>query len=41
MKAAKIVRPNEPLQIQESQTPRPKGSQVLVKVQSCGVCHSI
>ena len=31
---------NEPLQVQELQTPKPKGSQILIKVQSSGVCHS-
>jgi propanol-preferring alcohol dehydrogenase len=40
MKAARIVKLNEPLQIQELQTPTPKGTQVLVKVHSEGVCHS-
>jgi alcohol dehydrogenase, propanol-preferring len=40
MKAARIVKLNEPLQVQEIQTPAPKGTQVLVKVQSEGVCHS-
>ena len=40
MKAARIVKLNEPLQVQELQTPTPKGTQVLVKVQSAGVCHS-
>jgi alcohol dehydrogenase, propanol-preferring len=40
MKASRIIRPNEPLQLQELETPRPKGSQVLVKVRSSGVCHS-
>ena len=40
MKAARIVKVNEPLQVQEIQTPTPKGTQVLVKVQSAGVCHS-
>ena len=40
MKAVRIVRPKEPLQIQEIGTPKPKGSQVLVKVESSGVCHS-
>ncbi|HXX95630.1 MAG TPA: hypothetical protein VEL11_00750 [Candidatus Bathyarchaeia archaeon] len=34
MKAARIVKLNEPLQVQEIQTPTPKGTQVLVKVQS-------
>ena len=40
MKAARIVKVNEPLQVQELQTPKPKGSQVLIKIQSSGVCHS-
>jgi propanol-preferring alcohol dehydrogenase len=40
MKAARIVNVNEPLQIQELQTPKPKGPQILIKVQSVGVCHS-
>src|ERR671914_1719248 len=40
MKSAKIIEINQPLQIYESKTPKPKGSQVLVKVQSSGVCHS-
>jgi alcohol dehydrogenase, propanol-preferring len=40
MKAARIVKLNEPLQVQDLQTPTPKGTQVLVKAQSVGVCHS-
>ena len=40
MKSAKIIEINQPLQIEESKTPKPKGSQVLVKIQSSGVCHS-
>jgi propanol-preferring alcohol dehydrogenase len=40
MKSAKIIEINQPLQIYESKTPKPKGSQVLVKVHSSGVCHS-
>lgn len=40
MKSAKIIEVNQPLQIEETKTPKPKGSQVLVKVQSSGVCHS-
>src|SRR5579884_1444003 len=40
MKAARIVKPKEPLQIQELDTPKPKGSQVLVRIESSGVCHS-
>jgi propanol-preferring alcohol dehydrogenase len=40
MEAARIIEPNEPLQIQQFETPKPKGSQVLVRVNSSGVCHS-
>src|SRR5215210_6483976 len=40
MKSAKIIEINQPLQIQENKTPKPKGSQVLIKVESSGVCHS-
>ena len=40
MRAARIVEVNQPLQLQDVQTPVPKGAQVLVKVQSSGVCHS-
>jgi alcohol dehydrogenase, propanol-preferring len=40
LKAARITKPNESLQIQQLETPKPKGSQVLVKVNSSGVCHS-
>jgi propanol-preferring alcohol dehydrogenase len=40
MNAAQIVKPKESLQIQHIETPKPKGSQVLIKVNSSGVCHS-
>ena len=40
MKAARIVELNEPLQVQELQIPTPSGSQVLIRIQSSGVCHS-
>ena len=40
MKSARIVRPKESLEVKEVKTPKPKGSQVLIKVQSTGVCHS-
>src|SRR6266516_6108633 len=40
MKAARIVKPKESLGVQQLETPQPKGYQVLVKVQSSGVCHS-
>jgi len=40
MKSARITTPNTPLSISESETPKPEGSQVLLKVNSVGVCHS-
>jgi propanol-preferring alcohol dehydrogenase len=40
MKAARIIKPKESLEIQDIEIPNPKGSQVLVKIQSSGVCHS-
>lgn len=40
MKSARITGPNLPLVVSESETPKPSGDQVLVKVTSVGVCHS-
>ena len=40
MDASRILKPKEALQIQETKTPTPSGSQVLLKVVSCGICHS-
>ena len=40
MKSARIIDSNEPLVVSETETPNPKGKQVLVKVKSVGVCHS-
>ena len=40
MKAARILKPREPLIIEDLNTPKPRGVQVLVKMQSTGVCHS-
>jgi alcohol dehydrogenase, propanol-preferring len=40
MKAARIVKPKESLQLQDLDIPKAKGSQVVVKVHSSGVCHS-
>ena len=40
MKSARIVKPKESLEVKELETPKAKGSQVLIKVQSSGVCHS-
>ncbi len=40
MKSQSIVALGEPLQEIESPTPDPTGSEVLMKVTACGVCHS-
>ncbi len=40
MRAAVLVAPGEPLEVQEIRTPRPKAGEVLVKVTACGLCHS-
>ncbi|MEM0365116.1 MAG: alcohol dehydrogenase [Candidatus Nitrosocaldus sp.] len=40
MKAARIVKPKEPLQIEDLPLPKPRGKQVLVRVLASGVCHS-
>ena len=40
MKAARIIKPKESLQMQDLDIPKAKGSQVVVKVHSSGVCHS-
>ncbi|MGM0633112.1 MAG: alcohol dehydrogenase catalytic domain-containing protein, partial [Pseudomonadota bacterium] len=32
--------PGAPLERREEETPRPRGSEVLVKMEACGVCHS-
>src|SRR6476620_11570168 len=40
MQAARIITPKEPLEVKQLETPKPRGSQVLVKVKSSGVCHS-
>lgn len=40
MKAARIIEPDAPLRIEEVETPRPSGSQVVIRVRAAGVCHS-
>jgi len=40
MKAAQVITPKKPLMLKEIKTPVPKGRQVLVKIESAGVCHS-
>lgn len=40
MRSARIVNPREPLDVKQLDIAKPRGSQVLVRVKSCGVCHS-
>ena len=40
MKAAQIVEPDKPLELNQIEISEPTGTQVLVKVVSTGVCHS-
>ncbi|WP_420544460.1 alcohol dehydrogenase [Nitrosopumilus sp.] len=40
MKASQVIKPKEDLEITEIEVPKPKGRQVIVKVDSSGVCHS-
>lgn len=40
MKAARIMKVKEPLEIKDVNIPKPRNDQVLVKVESAGVCHS-
>lgn len=40
MKSARIVKTKEPLHLEDLKTPKPKNEQVLVRVESAGVCHS-
>jgi alcohol dehydrogenase, propanol-preferring len=40
MKSYDIVEWGQPLQIVLRDTPQPQGTEVLVEVQACGVCHT-
>jgi 6-hydroxycyclohex-1-ene-1-carbonyl-CoA dehydrogenase len=40
MKAAVFYGPNQPLKLEEVETPAPKPGEILVKVAACGVCHT-
>lgn len=40
VRSARITAPEAPLEISDSQIPRPAGGQVVVRVRSAGVCHS-
>ena len=40
MKAYQITQWGQPLEEREVEIPKPKGTEVLLKVTACGVCHS-
>ncbi|MGH6681717.1 MAG: alcohol dehydrogenase, partial [Bradyrhizobium sp.] len=40
MKSFKVAEFNAPLAEVDEPTPRPAGTQVLIKVRAAGVCHS-
>lgn len=40
MKAAVFYGPNQPLKLEEVDTPTPEPGEILVKVAACGVCHT-
>ena len=40
MKASRIIKPKESLQLENIIASAPKGAQVLIKVISCEICHS-
>src|SRR5262245_66600593 len=40
MRAMQIIEWGKPLELRDSPTPNPTGDQVLVRVESAGVCHS-
>jgi D-arabinose 1-dehydrogenase-like Zn-dependent alcohol dehydrogenase len=40
MRAAQITGPNGPVEIVEREIPEPRGGQVRIRMEACGVCHS-
>jgi alcohol dehydrogenase len=40
MRAMVVVKPGEPLRLEERDLPEPGAHEVRIKVQACGVCHS-
>lgn len=40
MRAMVLTKQNQPLELKEMPTPTPKGTEVLVKIQACGVCRT-
>ena len=40
MKSYDVIEWGKPLELREHPTPEPKGTEVLLKLKYCGVCHS-
>ena len=40
MKAAVFYEPNQPLKIEEVETPKIEPNEILVKIAACGVCNT-
>ena len=40
MRCYQIVEWGKPLEMRERETPKPRGTEVLLRVEACGVCHS-
>ena len=40
MLAVRSYAPGEPLRLEEVPIPKPKGTEILVRVGGCGVCHT-
>ena len=40
MKSYQLVATNEPLELVETETPEPQGTEVLIRITASGVCHS-
>ena len=40
MRSARMVKTNKPLVIEDRTVPKPKNSEVLVRVKPAGICHS-
>ena len=40
MKSQKIIQYGQPLELIEEATPKPRGTEILIKILYCGVCHT-
>ena len=39
MRSVQVSRPKGPLEMVEKDIPEPRGAQVRIKIQACGICH--